>query len=129
MEVDVAAGYRTVQDVDDMIVKIRGAFATVPEPTRVVIVADWSACGLFTPEVSARAVAMLTTANTRIERSGILHRSTQPTSVLQVFRLIREAEATSYRQVFTASTPLCAFLDEVLSPPEQERLRVFLKRR
>lgn len=125
MEYDVAAGYRTVRDVDDMIASTKRVLAAVPEPTQVVIVADWSRCELLTPEVSARTVEMLTTSNQRIERSAILHRSNQATSVLQVFRLIQEAAHTT-RRVFTSPTELMAYLDEVLDAPERDRLRTFL---
>ena len=126
MEFDVAAGYRSVQDVDAMISKMEATFASVPEPRRVVMVANWSACQLFAPEVGERAVRMLLRGNTRAERSAIFHQSSQPTSVLQVFRLIKEADAP-FRRVFTEVGPLCEWLDEVLDAAERARLRTFLQ--
>ena len=125
LEFDVAAGYRKVRDVDEMITSMKQWFAKVPAAKKVVIVADWSACELLTPDVSARAVEMLTASNPRLERSAILHRSNQATSVLQVFRLIQEAAEPS-RRVFTSPTELTAYLDEVLNEEERARLRTFL---
>jgi hypothetical protein len=128
MEVDVAAGYRTVQDVDDMIDAIHAVLTTVPTSQRVVIAADWSACRLFAPEVSERAVRMLLRSNPRMLRSAILHEATQPTSILQAFRLVSEADAP-FRRVFTERAAMCAWLSEVLSPDESARLHAFLMRR
>ena len=125
LEIDVAAGYRTVADVDAMIAATQASLEAVPEPRRVVTAANWSACKLFTPEVSERAVRMLLRTNPRTERSAIFHESAQPTSVLQVFRLIKEADAP-FRRVFTERGAMCAWLDEVLDAEERARLRVFL---
>jgi hypothetical protein len=130
MEVDVAAGYREPGDVDAMIASLASEFSKVPESARVVIAADWRACQLFTPAVSARAVQMLSTNSTRIERSAILHSATQPTSVLQVFRLIREAGVLSdQRRIFTDANEMASWLDPVLTEEERARLQQFLLQR
>src|SRR5262245_12987446 len=100
MEIDVAAGYERVADIEEMIALIKATTMTMPEPTRMVIAADWRMCRLFSNEVAARAVQMLIASSARIERSGILHRVDQPTSVLQVFRLVKEAQQT-HRRLFT----------------------------
>src|SRR5262245_24804326 len=99
MEIDVAAGYRSVADVDEMIGMIAGELARLPKLS-VIVAADWRPCGLFTPDVAERAIKMLSSVNDRIERSAIIHRVDQPTSVLQVMRLIREAKY-EHRRVFT----------------------------
>ena len=125
LEIDVAAGYNTVGDVSEMIAMIGREFAAVPARTRIVIAADWRPCKLFTPEVAQRAVDMLMGVNPRIERSAILHRDDQATSVLQVMRLIKEAQSP-HRRVFTNPFEMQSWLGEVLSDAERERLRVFL---
>src|SRR4051812_11193318 len=100
MEIDVANGYHTVEDVDAMIALIGRAFAQVPAGVRAVIIADWSACTVFSQDVALRARAMLSNVNPRVERSAILHRPDQATSVMQVFRLIKES-AFDDRRLFT----------------------------
>ena len=129
LEIDVAAGYRTVGDVDAMIGLIGAEIAALPETTRVVIAADWRPCPLFTPEVSARVMQMLSTDAVRIERSGILHSSMQPTSVLQVFRLIKETGVLGERRrIFTDVDAMASFLGEVLTDEERARLAQFLRK-
>jgi hypothetical protein len=71
---------------------------------------------------------MLTAVNPRIERSAILHRDDQATSVLQVMRLIKEAQSP-HRRVFTNPFEMQSWLGEVLNDTERERLRVFLAQR
>ena len=127
MEIDVAVGYRTVADVDEMIGLIGSTLAAQPSRTRVVIAADWRPCKLFTPEVAARALTMLSGVNPRIERSGILHREDQATSVLQVMRLVKESHHPN-RRVFTDTTLMGDWLCEVLDLRESRRLREFLSR-
>jgi len=126
LEIDVCAGYREVSDVDAMIGMMGAEFARMPEPTRIVIAADWRACRLLTPQVAERAVQMLSGSNPRVERSAILHNPQQATSVLQVMRLAREAQLT-YRRVFTEADEMKAWLSEVLTPAEISRLDVLLK--
>jgi hypothetical protein len=125
MEIDVAAGYERVADVDEMIANIRATTASVPEPTKLVIAADWRHCKLFSEDVAERAVQMLVGTSARVERSAILHRADQPTSVLQVFRLVKEAQQT-HRRLFTDPVELQEWLGEVLGEAERERLSAFL---
>jgi hypothetical protein len=128
MEIDVAAGYRRVSDIDDMIAAISSHLTAVPPETRVIIAADWRPCTVFTPDVAARAVQMLTHVNTRIERSAILARAEGATSVFQVFRLVKES-ATDRRRVFTRAAEMREWLDEVLNDRERQRLASFLAQR
>jgi hypothetical protein len=125
LEINVCAGYRAVADVDEMIAMMGQAFAGVPEPTRIVIAADWRTCRIFTPDVAERVVLMLSRSNPRVERSAILHASGQATSVLQVLRLAREAQFQQ-RRVFTEPSEMLEWLSEILTPPERERLQAFL---
>lgn len=128
MQIDVAAGYRRVADVDEMIAAIQSCLAMVPVDTAVVIAADWRPCKVFTPDVAARVGTMLSQVNDRIERSAILHRADAATSVFQVFRLVKES-ATDRRKVFTQVDEMRRWLGEVLSPGEQQRLTTFLAQR
>ncbi len=125
LEIDVAAGYARVDDVTSMIGMIKAAVSAVSEPTQLVIAADWRQCKLFTPEVSRSAVEMLTRTSQRIERSAILHRADHATSVIQVFRLVTEANQ-DHRRFFTDASAMRVWLGEVLNDAERERLNTFL---
>jgi hypothetical protein len=124
-EVDGAAGCETVADVDRMIAMMVEQFARLPEPTRIVIAADWRACRTLTQPVAERVAQMFEYGNARIERGGLLHDARQATSVLQLFRLVREASLPS-RRIFTDLRELEDWLAEVLTPEERERVRALL---
>jgi hypothetical protein len=126
LEIRVRGGYRSVGDVDEMIAMMAAEFARVPEPTRIVIAADWRQCRLLTPDVALRATQMLEGSNPRVERSTILHSPGQATSVLQVLRLAREAKLP-YRRVFTVPAELREWLAEVLQPSELARLDLLIR--
>ncbi len=126
VEIDVASGYRSVADVQLMIDKIRGVVANAPGDNELIIAADWRNCPLFNEAVAVSVTAMLRATADRIERSAILHRIDQPTSVLQVFRLIKEAHQ-DHRRVFHNAEEMKAWLGELLSPAERERLELFLQ--
>jgi hypothetical protein len=128
MEIAVADGYKTVEDVDAMIEMIRARLARVRGGQRIVIAADWRPCTVFTPAVAERAVTMLTGVVPRVERSAILHRADHATSVLQVFRLVKESHFEA-RRVFTAPTEMEKWLGEMLGPEERGRLHAFLGQR
>ena len=126
LEIDVAAGFNQPSDIDDQIQLIVAALKSAPP--KVVIAADWRPCRLFTPETAERAIKLFSNLNERIERSAILHRLDQPTSVLQVLRLIRETHFDR-RRVFTNVDDASAWLDPALTLAEQRRLRAFIAQR
>jgi hypothetical protein len=129
IEVDVAVGYQTVGDIDDMIAMLGAAVAKGPAGTRFVIAADWRMCRVFSAAVAERAIGMLTGPHMQsIERGAILHRADAATSVMQVFRLVKEAQF-AFRKVFTDSTQMEDWLGEPLTERERLRLRVFLLQR
>ncbi len=129
LEIDVAAGYQATAEVDDMIAMIVATVSTAPPDTRLVIAADWRMCKVFTAEVADRAIQMLSAPHMKkVERSAILHRADAPTSVMQVFRLVRDAQFT-HRKVFTDADGMRAWLGEVLDDRERERLKTFLAHR
>ena|SRR5258706_10364842 len=128
MEVDLADGYQTVDDVDDMIAKSSAEFAKLDPRLQAVVAADWRPCKVFTPEVAARAVQLLVGVSPHIERAGILHRADQPVSILQMMRLAKESNFVN-RRVFTQAAPMEAWLGEVLDLDERARLHAFLAQR
>jgi hypothetical protein len=128
LEIDIAAGFNQPSDIDDQIKLVVSALGKVGPDTKVVIAADWRPCKLFTPETAERATKLFSDLNARIERSGILHRLDQPTSVLQVLRLIRETHFDR-RRVFTHLEDLYGWLEPTLNPRERARLRVFFAQR
>jgi hypothetical protein len=115
MEIDIAAGFNQPSDIDDQIQLIIGCMKQAPP--QVVIAADWR-------ETAERAIKLFSELNARIDRSAILHRFDQPTSVLQVLRLIRETHFDR-RRVFTSADDVYAWLDPALNLQEQRRLRSF----
>jgi hypothetical protein len=128
MEIDVAAGYNSAQDIDAMISMIGAEMSKFPLEPKLIIAADWRPCKLFTQEVADRAIKMLTFVNTRIERSAVLHREDAPTSVLQVMRLVRESKF-DHRRLFTDPHKVEQWLEDILTPPERARLKLFLAQR
>jgi hypothetical protein len=128
LEINLAAGFDRPSDIDHQIELVAAAMRLVGPDTRVVIAADWRACKLFTPETAERAIKLFSDLNARIERSGLLHRADQPTSVLQVLRLIRETHFDR-RRVFTNVDDLYGWLDVSLNPRERARLRTFFEQR
>jgi hypothetical protein len=125
LEIDLAAGYRSVSDVDQMTAMTARQIDQIPEPTRVVIAADWRACRVMTPVVSDRVVDMLERSNPRVERSAILHGVGHATSVLQLARLTREAHL-EVRRIFTDPEDMETWLAEVLTSEERARVHALL---
>lgn len=126
MEVELRdGGYRTVGDVDEVADKLRTLLGQVNPSARAVIVADWRACKVLTPQVAERAVSMMTSTNTHIERSAVLHAADSSTSVLQLMRLVKETNAP-YRRLFTEVHQLREWMGEILNQAERDRLRDFL---
>ena len=126
LEIRVAAGYRTVADVDEMIGMIRATVAKLPAAEKIVIVADWRPVQVMPPDTAARAREMLLGVNPRVLRSSILTLPENPTTNLQVVRLIREAENPSRRH-FSSPGLLAQWVSELLTPAETTRLREFLE--
>lgn len=125
MEIDVAAGYHSVADVDSMSAMMQAALAKIPSSTKLVIAADWRACKVLSPAVAERVTEMLISVNSRIERAGILHSASQATSTMQILRLVHDAHSTD-RRVFKSVQEMAEWLGEVLPPIERARLHAFL---
>jgi hypothetical protein len=125
MEIKVADGYRSVEDVDDMIAMMTDRVSKLPAEQRYVIAADWRNVTVMSPETAVRARAMLSKSNVRVERSSILTTSGQSTTNLQILRLVREAD-NEHRRHFISARAQHAWLSEVLTREESARLAEFL---
>jgi len=128
LEIRLRDGYRSIADIDEMAVMLSSAIAQASTSKPLVIVADWRACKVLSPSVSSRATAMMKSTNDRVERSAILHGAEHPTSVMQLFRLVKETEA-SHRRLFTDASALHDWVGEILDADERNRLREFLAER
>jgi hypothetical protein len=127
LEIRLDAGYRSLADVDEMSVLIRGVLNVLPARERVIIAADWRHCTVMGKGIAERTVAMFAIANARALRSGILVMPDSPTTVMQLMRLASESQLAD-RRVFTSPDAHAAWLEEVTTPQEQARLRVFVAR-
>jgi hypothetical protein len=125
LEIRVGYGYRSVSDVEAMITSIRRAITSRGTLEKIAIVADWRNVHIMPPEVAQRAREMLASNNVRVSRSAILTLPENPTTNLQVVRLVREAE-NPQRRHFAAVSDLKRWLGEVLSPSQATRLSSFL---
>jgi len=125
MEIRVDEGYRSVRDVDRMIVMMQAHMSAMSPGHKYVIAADWRSVRMMAPETAARAREMLARSNPRVIRSAILSSPDQSLANLQVVRLIREAESTSRRHFINVDESY-VWLGEVLTEPERARLAEFL---
>ena len=125
LEVRAASGYRTAADVDHIFDAIAAEVGRLPGQRLVVAAVDWRRCPLMSAEASERILYKMTRSNPRTERSAALASSTSSAALMQFLRLIRETKFPD-RRLFYDAQELARWLDEVLSPTESARLRVFL---
>jgi hypothetical protein len=125
MEIRVREGFRSVEDVDKQRARIIAALDTLPTDQRVVIAADWRECQLMSQPAANALGPMIGQFNARIERSAILGSATSPVAVLQFLRVVRESRHPA-RRVYEDRAPMLAWLGEVLTEAERERLAQFV---
>lgn len=125
LQIRVAKGYESPQDVDDMIAMIRASTSQLSGEMKHVTVADWRRCSVLSADAAERALKMLLTVNPRTERSAVLYSNASPTAVMQFVRLVREAKNPN-RRIFLHPAELITWLEEVLTPGESSQLRLFL---
>ena len=125
LEIRVAAGYHAVQDVDEMIGMMRDQASRLPEHEKFVIAADWRKVTVMPQATAERAREMLARSNPRVVKSSILIDPSHATTGLQVVRLVKEAENANRRH-FTDAAEQIAWLSDVLTAQELQRLRTFL---
>lgn len=92
---------------------------------RIVGCLDLRAAAVVPVEHTDLYVAMLRRDNPLVERTGVLLPQGQATLALQLERIVREAN-NPRRKTFRETATFCAYLDEVLTPDEQARMRAFL---
>jgi hypothetical protein len=124
LEVRLIPGLKRVADVDELIAAMHYWMQSAHD---VVLVADWRAQRLMSPETAERVKEMLTANNPKIQRSAMLVTDSSAMTNLQLLRLVREAENPN-RQYFDNVADLKAWVGEVLTEVEQVRLNVFLAR-
>ncbi|HVY32597.1 MAG TPA: hypothetical protein VHB79_38940 [Polyangiaceae bacterium] len=125
LEIRVASGLRSAEDVDAHFVSIAQALESVPAGQRHVTVADWRTCPVMSPEAAQRFGQCIAQYNARTERSAALANQEAPVTVLQFMRVIREAGLPD-RKLFFSEPELESWVGEVLTEAERERLREFL---
>ena len=91
---------------------------------RVACCTDVSGAFIFGPEVSEWLIKVMQRDNPVLERSAF---SIGPSAMfaLQVERMLKQANSP-LRRAFREPAPLLSWLGEILTPPERERLTVFL---
>jgi hypothetical protein len=125
LEIRAAAGYRTVQDVDQLFEAIGEQLRKLSGPVRHVTVVDWRCCPLMSPEAAQHIASRIGETNGSTERSAALAASDAPVAVLQFVRVIREAKLDD-RKLFFEEQPLLDWLHDCLTSAEFARLKDFL---
>jgi hypothetical protein len=125
LEIRVAKGYRTPDDVDEMIRMIGEQVSRLPPDVKHVTVADWRLCQIMSAPACERATHMFMKTNPRTERSAILCNDASPTAIWQFLRLVTTGDH-SERRLFRHGDQLLAWLSEVLDDKERARLEEFV---
>jgi hypothetical protein len=125
LEIRADAGYRSLQDVEQVTRAIQRESMKVPLNVRSVTVVDWRRCPVMSDDASARLLEHMRSTNPRVERSAALASQKSSIAVLQFLRLVRESSHRD-RRLFFEPEPLIEWLGEVLTPEELQRLREFL---
>ncbi|HEY3451911.1 MAG TPA: hypothetical protein VGK67_36470 [Myxococcales bacterium] len=93
---------------------------------KVVISADYRAMTLLGQAEAGALLAMFKGHNAGIERSAILSSATSALAVMQMVRIVKEAQSPT-RKAFHEPAELQSWLGEVLTPEEKAALQaVFL---
>lgn len=125
LEIRAEAGYRSPAEVDALFDMVAREIAKAAPARQIVTVVDWRRCPVMEAKAAERMLQRIVAANPRTERSAALATSKAPVAILQFMRLIRESRLPD-RRMFLNAPELIAWVDEVLEPPEQQRLREFL---
>lgn len=114
----------TAIEVEACIARIRALILAITQ--KVVFCVDTTGVAVLPPDAADKFLAMMRADNPRIERTVYLLPPQSAIVGLQIERLIRDAKnpaRRTYRDIAAAE----AWLNEVLSPREQERLKQFLQ--
>ncbi|HLM74340.1 MAG TPA: hypothetical protein VK459_16655 [Polyangiaceae bacterium] len=114
----------TAEEIQGMGQRIGFAY-TACAPRPIVGCTDLRGANLFPMDLAEQVATVMKTGNPRIERGAILVGESALFS-LQVERVVREAGNPS-RRAFRVRAELEAWLAEVLTPFERQRVKHFLK--
>lgn len=123
VEVRVAS-LRTMAEFDQYCADLRACCERVPG--RLVGCADIRRVQLFPPDVADALIGLLTSVNTKFERSAILLPAQAPTFAMQMERLVRQSKSAA-RKTFRDGGAAARWLSEILSRAEAARLDDFVK--
>jgi hypothetical protein len=93
--------------------------------TPSIVCADYRAVEVFPPAVVDELQRLMTEMNPFVERAAVLVSPEHPTNAMQVQRVVRETEHPGRRR-FTSVAEAAAYLAEVLTREETERVQRFL---
>jgi hypothetical protein len=118
----------TVAEAEQFVVATRAIVSdtAVRLRRRVVICTDLRNTGVFPQEVSDTIIGLMRRDNPHVERNGAVGNWDAAVFTLQVQRMFMEAGSPGRRQMFTNAERLRQWLNEVLRPDEQARLKTFL---
>src|SRR5215212_8016303 len=112
----------TLAEVEEFIRENIAMMRTIPG--KFVGIADLRGANVFTLDVTERLIQLLSVNSPQVERSAMLI-GDSATFAMQVERVIRTANHPN-RRIFRAPGEMMAWLDDVLTAPEQARLRQFI---
>jgi hypothetical protein len=129
IEVRHDAGYQMRADMDTLMARMKLLLVGRSVDAPIVVVADWRLCNqlVLATDLADGILAIMNLANPYLLRSANLVRADMPTALLQVVRLVSEAQL-KVRRIFTSPNDLSEWLREVTTAEEQARLTLFLAR-
>jgi hypothetical protein len=92
-----------------------------------IVCTDCRGIEVLSPETAERLLDSLRSHGRGLLRNGVLVEARKAVVALQLERMLRQARHPG-RQLFRRKEDLVAWLDEILDPSEQARLRTFLDR-
>jgi hypothetical protein len=96
----------------------------VANPQPVIVISDLSIARAFSPETTARFVALMKTDNPKLFRAGTLISPEAPTLMLQIGRMMKEA-GNPARRAFDDARALMTWLDPDMTVAERAALATF----
>ena len=129
IEIRHDAGYQTRADMDTLMARMKLLLVGRSADAPIVVVADWRLCNqlVLATDLADGILGVMNMANPCLLRSANLVRADMPTALMQVMRLVNQAQL-KVRRIFTSPHDLSEWLREVTTAEEQARLTLFLAR-
>ena len=129
IEIRHDAGYQMRSDMDTLMARMKLLLVGRSVDAPIVVVADWRLCNqlVLATDLADGILGVMNLANPYLLRSANLVRADMPTALMQVVRLVSEAQL-KVRRIFTSPNDLSEWLREVTTAEEQARLTLFLAR-